>query len=243
MKDNLQDLVEHTYGLGKLDLIKIVGTKTSTQMFALSEDKSVIFSGNFKTPIIEFDGTFGIPNLSKLKTILGFEDYDENAIITVSTQKTDEGVQPSAILFETKTSDFVNNYRFMKKSVVEDKIKSVSFKGATWNIEFEPTVAGILRLKKQHQANSEEETFTVKVENGDLKIYFGDPTTHSGNFIFYPQVTGTLARSMMWPIKTFLAIMDLPGDKTVRISDQGVAEIVIDSGLAIYYYRLPAQIK
>jgi hypothetical protein len=47
----------------------------------------------------------------------------------------------------------------------------------------------------------------------------------------------------MWPVKVFQSIMDLPGDKTVRISDAGAAEIVVDSGLATYRYLLPAQAK
>ena len=119
----------------------------------------------------------------------------------------------------------------------------MTFKGAAWDIEFEPTIAGILRLKKQAQANSEELNFTTKTDNGDLKIFFGDPSTHSGNFVFQPGVTGTLSRTWQWPVKVFLSIMDLPGDKTVRISDQGAAEITVDSGYTVYQYLLPAQAK
>jgi hypothetical protein len=145
--------------------------------------------------------------------------------------------------FETKSGDFINDYRLMAKSIVDEKVKTVTFKGAAWNVEFEPTVAGIMRLKKQAQANNDETTFTAKTENGDLKIFFGDPSTHSGNFVFQPSVTGVLTRAWMWPVKVFLAIMDLPGDKTVRISDQGAAEITVDSGLATYRYLLPAQAK
>ena len=100
-----------------------------------------------------------------------------------------------------------------------------------------------MRLKMQAQANAEELNFTAKTENGDLKIFFGDPSTHSGNFVFQPGVSGTLTRSWMWPVKVFLSIMDLPGDKTVRISDQGAAEITVDSGYSVYQYLLPAQAK
>jgi hypothetical protein len=74
-------------------------------------------------------------------------------------------------------------------------------------------------------------------------VYFGDPSTHSGNFVFHPGVTGNLTRNWMWPVKVFMSIMDLPGDKTVKISDQGAAEITVDSGLAFYQYLLPAQAK
>jgi len=47
----------------------------------------------------------------------------------------------------------------------------------------------------------------------------------------------------MWPVKAFLSIMDLPGGKTVRISDQGATEITVDSGFAIYTFILPAHAK
>ena len=244
MKDNLQDLIQHTHGLGNVDLIKITGTDQETQVNAVAEDKSVIVSGTFKNPNPEFIGTFGMPNLGKLKTILGFDDvYDAESKINVTRVNKDGVDVPSAIHFETKTGDFVNDYRLMSKSIVDEKVKTVTFKGTTWNVEFEPTIAGILRLKKQSSANSEEKNFTVKTENGDLKMYFGDPSTHSGNFVFHPSVNGTLSRQWMWPVKEFMAIMDLPGDKTVRISDAGAAEITVDSGLATYRYLLPAQAK
>jgi len=244
MKDNLQDLIQHTNGLGNVDLIKIVGTQTSTEMYAVSEDKSVLLFGNFKNPITEFEGTFGMPNLGKLKTILGFDEYDSSSIINVTRQSngTDPSV-PSAIHFETKNKDFVNDYRLMSKAIIEEKIKGPGFKGAVWNVEFEPTISGIMRLKKQAQAHSEETHFAMQTVNGDLKILFGDPSTHSGNFVFYPQITGKLAKAWLWPVKVFLAIMDLPGDKKVHVSDQGATEIMVDSGLASYQYLLPAHIK
>jgi hypothetical protein len=243
MKDNLQDLIQHTHGLGVIDLIKVVGTDQETQIAAIAEDKSVIVTGTFKTPLADFIGTFGMPNLVKLKTILGFDDYDDKATINVTRVNKDGVDTPTAIHFETSTGDFVNDYRLMSKTIIEEKVRNVTFKGATWNVEFEPTVAGIMRLKKQASANSEENNFTTKTDNGDLKIYFGDPSTHSGNFVFHTGVSGTLSRQWMWPVKVFQSIMDLPGDKTVRISDAGAAEIVVDSGLATYRYLLPAQAK
>lgn len=243
MKDYLQDLIQHTHGLGVIDLIKITGSAKETLIAAVAEDKSVIVEGTLKSPISDFIGVFGMPNLSKLKTIVGFDEYDDNAKINVTTTNKDGIDIPASIHFETKAGDFVNDYRLMSKVIVEEKVKNVTFKGATWNVEFEPTIAGIMRLKKQAQANSEEPNFVAKTDKGDLKVYFGDPSTHSGNFVFHPGVTGTLSRAWMWPVKVFLSIMDLPGDKTVRISDQGAAEITVDSGLATYRYLLPAQAK
>lgn len=243
MKDYLQDLIAHTHGLGNVDLIKVTGTDKETQINAIAEDKSVIVSGTLKTPVADFIGTFGMPNLGKLKTILGFDDYDADAKISVNKVNKDGVDTPTTIHFETKTGDFVNDYRLMSKAIVEEKVKTVTFKGAAWNVEFEPSVAGIQRLKKQASANSEEEHFIMTTVNGDLKINFGDPSTHSGNFVFHPSVGGTLNKQWNWPVKVFLAIMDLPGDKTIKVSDAGATEITVDSGMATYRYLLPANAK
>jgi hypothetical protein len=61
--------------------------------------------------------------------------------------------------------------------------------------------------------------------------------------VFHPGVSGQLKRAWAWPAKQFVSIMDLTGDKKVRISDDGAAEITVDSGLAVYQYLLPAQSK
>lgn len=244
MKDNLLDIIGYTHSLGIIDLVKIVGTDTETEIHSIAEDKSVIVTGKTKTPVADFIGTFGMPNLTKLKTILGFDVYNDDSAVISMTQSTKDGNEvPSAMHFATKTGDFVNDYRLMSQALIEERVRNVTFKGANWDVEFEPTIAGILRLKKQAQANSEELNFTTKTEDGDLKIFFGDPSTHSGNFVFQPMVTGVLTRSWQWPVKVFLSIMDLPGDKTVRISDQGAAQITVDSGYTVYEYLLPAQAK
>lgn len=239
MKDILLDLVQHTHKLGIIDLIKITGTDQETIIKAVDDAKSVIVEAKMKVAIPQFVGTFGMPNLSKLNTILGFSEYDDTSVITVTSETRNDEVVPTAIHFETKNSDFVNDYRLMSKAIIEEKMKNITFKGATWNVEFNPSVQGILRLKKQAQANSEEPKFTVRVENGDVKMYFGEPSSHSGNFVFHNGVSGTMTKQWMWPVKQFISILDLVGDKTIKLSEQGVASITVDSGIADYTYLLP----
>jgi hypothetical protein len=196
--------------------------------------------GTFAQPHADFMGTFGMPNLSKLKILLNLQEYRENAQLSLTRK--DTGVA-DGINFENATGDFKNNYRFMAAEIVNEKLKTVKFKGVNWHIEFTPTVAAIQRLKMQAQANAEEVNFTAKTDNGDLKFSFGDHSTHSGNFVFHAGVTGTLKRTWSWPIKTVISILDLTGDKIFRISDDGAAQITVDSGLAVYNYILPAQSK
>ena len=241
MKDNLQDLIQYTFGLSNIDLIKVTGTDKQTLISAVAEDKTLIIEGTFHTPLADFIGVFGMPNLGKLKTILSFGDiYDSNAKINVERNNEDA---PTNIHFETKTGNFVSDYRLMAKSIVEEKVKNVTFRGATWDVTFEPSIEGITYLKKQALVNNEETTFVTKTEGTNLRVYFGDASTHSGNAVFQSNIKGSLKRSWQWPVKVFLSIMDLPGNKTVNISDSGVAEITVDSGLSTYRYLLPAQSK
>lgn len=242
MKDILQDLIANTANLGFIELIKITGTDKQTSIGAIAEDKTVLVSGEFKNPHPEFIGTFGMPNLGKLKTILSFEEYDDTSIINVTRDK-DDNDKPVAIHFETKDKSFVNDYRFMAKAVIEEKVKNVTYKGSGWDIEFEPSVASIMRLKKQASANSEEQHFRTGVDGTDLRVYFGDPSTHSGNFIFQSNITGKISNKWQWPVQQVLSILNLAGNKNIKITDQGAMQITVDSGLATYYYMIPAQVK
>ena len=70
MRDHLLDLVEHTFDLGCIDLVKITGTAKETLIAGLAEDRSVVVEGRFLAPVPEFIGTFGMPNLSKLKIFI-----------------------------------------------------------------------------------------------------------------------------------------------------------------------------
>lgn len=245
MKDSLLDLIQHTYGLGCVDLIKITGTDKSTEVSAIGEGNTVIINGKFKKPVRSFEGTFGMPNLEKLKIIVGFDDYDDKSKINMVYETKDGAKTPASIHFETEKGDFINDYRLMGKTLVDSEIANVALKiTPKWEFEFEPTIESTIRLKKQASANSEELHFTTTTDsNGDLRVSFGDPAAHSGNFVFHPNVGGKLAQARKWPVKTFLAILDLPGDKKIKISNQGLIEITVDSGQIDYTYLLPSHSK
>lgn len=240
MKDYLLDLVSHTHDLGCIDLIKITGTDKETVVNGIANERTVILSAKFLTPVADFIGTFGMPNLSKLKILLNLSEYKEAANITVGKRSTGE---PECINFSNKAGDFKNSYRLMASQIVEEQLKTAKFKGANWHIEFEPAASSIQRLKMQQQANSESVSFQVKVENHDLKFYFGDHSSHAGNFVFQSGVSGSLNKTWYYPITEFISIMNLSGDKKISISDDGVAQVVVNSGLAEYTYLLPAQTK
>jgi len=244
MFDYLKDIVQHTYGLGVISMIKVTGTKDSTQINAFDQaTKTVVLNAEFKAPIAEFQGVFGMPNLDRLNTILNIPEYKENAKITVASQKDTEGNDvPASVNFENKTGDFKNAYRFMATAVINDQLKNVKMKPVKWGVEVTPTALSIQKLKFQAMAHSDATTFSSKTENGELKFFFGDAASHAGSFTF-ATTSGTLSKQLNWPVSVVNSILSLPGDKEFKISDDGVAEITVDSGLAVYHYMLPAQTK
>jgi hypothetical protein len=243
MKDILQDLVAHTHALGFIPLVKITADDKETLIESMAEDRSVIISAKTKTPVQEFEGIFGMPNLNKLDIHLKCPEYKEKAKISVTIANRNGEDIPTGLHFENEAGDFENDYRFMSTEIINEKLKSVKFKGATWNIEFEPSVTSIQKLKFQANAHSEENVFQVKTDNGNLVFSFGDASTHAGEFVFEAGVTGKLKQSWAWPVVQVMSILNLAGDKTIKIADAGAMMITVDSGLAEYDYILPAQSK
>jgi hypothetical protein len=243
MKDILTDIVAHTHSLGILPLVKVTGESNSTTIESMAEDRSVILNAKTKKPVAEFQGVFGMPNLDKLNLHLKNPEYKENAKIALNTVVKNDETIPAGLHFENAAKDFINEYRFMSAEVINEKLKTVKFKGATWDIEFEPSMASIGRLKLQANAHSEENVFQVKTENGNLVFFFGDASTHAGSFTFQSGITGKLKQAWAWPVVTVMSILNLDGDKVVKIADAGAMQITVDSGLAVYEYILPAQSK
>ena len=242
MKDILQDVVAHTHALGFLAIVKISNDE-GTQIDSMAEDRSVILSASTHNKVNEFVGTFGMPNLDKLALHLKNPEYQKEAKISVELAERNGETIPTHIHFENASGDFENDYRFMNKAIIDEKLKTVKFKGASWNVTLNPSMASITRMKLQSAAHSEETTFTVKTENDNLVFSFGDASQHAGSFVFQHAVGSELKHAWSWPVAQVQAILNLDGKVTMKISDQGAMAFSVDSGMATYDYILPAQTK
>ena len=208
MKDILQDVVAKTHALGFLNLVKVTGADTTT-IESMAEDRSVILTADTNEAVA--DGTFGMPNLDKLALHLKNPEYQKDAKIDVVKAERNGETIPTHIHFENAVGDFQNDYRFMNQQIIEEKLKSVKFKGANWDVTFNPSMASIARMKLQSAAHSEEPTFNVMTKSGNLVFSFGDASTHAGEFVFQHGVEGTLAHTWSWPVAQVQAILNLDG--------------------------------
>ena len=243
MIDILKDIVKHTHGLGFLDLVKITGTSDSTAIDSMAEDRSVILQGSFHKAQSGMIGTFGMPQLNKLDIHLKCPEYKDKANISVITGTRNGAETPTGIHFENEKGDFKNDYRFMNAEIINEKLKTVKFKGVKWDVEIEPTVSSVQRFNFQSVANTEHNSFVVRTQDGNLVFTFGDQSSHGGEFVFATDVKGTLNKGWSWPVAQVLQILKLSDSAkvTLHFSNEGAMQVSVDSGLGKYQYIIPAQ--
>ena len=243
MKDILQDIVSHTQNLGFLTTVKVTGTDASTVINSMADDRSVIMEAETAAPNPAMIGVFGMPQLQKLKYLLDGAEYKDNAKISLTTAERNGETVPVGIHFENSSGDFKNDYRFMSTEIINEKMKTVKFRGVKWDVEVEPSVAAVQRFNFQAGANNEHPTFLAKTDGGNLKFIFGDASTHGGEFVFAQNVAGKLDRGWTWPVLPILSILKIAdvNNTKMSLSNEGAIQITLDSGLATYKYIIPAQ--
>jgi len=243
MKDILQDIVAHTNKLGFLNIVKVTGTEDKTLIDSMADDKSVIMYAETTNPYPQMIGTFGMPQLEKLRYLVDGKEYQEDAKIEVVTGDRNGDIIPVGLHFENKDGDFKNDYRFMNQAIIEEKLKTVKFRGVNWHVEVNPTVASIQRFNFQAGANTEHTTFLAKTDGDKLVFVFGDQSSHGGEFVFATGITGKITKAWTWPVNAVLSILKIAdaNNTTMSFSNDGAMQITLDSGLATYKYIVPAQ--
>ncbi len=243
MKDILADIVSHTNKLGFLNIVKVTGTEDKTLIDSMADDRSVIMYAETATPYPQMIGTFGMPQLEKLRYLVDGKEYQEDAKIEVVSADRNGDTIPVGLHFENKDGDFKNDYRFMNQEIINEKLKTVKFRGVKWDVEVSPTLNSIQRFAFQAGANTEHTTFLAKTDGDQLKFTFGDQASHGGEFVFASGVTGKLNKGWTWPVVPVLSILKAAdvNNTTMSFSNEGAMQITLDSGLATYKYIIPAQ--
>ena len=242
MKDILQDIVAHTNKLGFLNIVKVTGDDKKTLIDSMADDRSVIMYAETKDPQPSMKGVFGMPQLEKLRYLVEGKEYQDGATIEVVTLTRNGEELPVGLHFENKDGDFKNDYRFMNTEIINEKLKTVKFRGVRWDVEVSPTVSAVQRFNFQAGANTEHTTFLAKTDGDKLIFTFGDQSTHGGEFVFATGVTGKINKAWTWPVSSVLSILKIAdaNNTTMSFSNEGAMQIELDSGIATYKYIIPA---
>jgi len=242
--DSFKDIVKHTAGLGFIDMVKLVGTKTDAKVEAIDADKTVVIFGSMYQPIEGIDTTVGLSQIAVLKGYMDFPLFSgDKSSTTIVTELRNGVTVPTEVKFDSGLGH-LSNYRFMSETMVNEQIKVPPFKGATWNITITPEKKNITNLSYfQGVLGGFEKRFVVSVDKGVLNFNVGDGPTNRTTVPFAENVTGTMKHQWSWPLTQVLSILKLSetaSTTTMNFSDMGALKIDIDSGIGKYSYILPA---
>ena len=243
-RDIVQDIVKHTAGLGFITSVKVTGTNEETTLDAMDADRTVILQAKLHNTVEEFNGEFGLGNLGFLAGVTGLGNYQtDDATVEVVARDRNGVSSPDHLMFKDADGN-TDQYRFMSKEIIEQTLQTVKFKGADWDVTFEPTKAKVSELTQVAGIyGGIEPNFTVKTQDGDLIVTVGAPDgSFTGKRTFASNIEGELNEGYAWPLAQVLAILKLgmSGACVMQISSRGALQISVDSGIGKYDYILPA---
>lgn len=245
MRDILLDIVKHTHSLGFIQAVKIDGNDGSeTNIEAMDDDRSVVLKGKLHNAVQDFKGVIGLGKLGVLSGYLNFDGYSDAQSKIGVVKRERNGEQVAEELQFDSPKGYSANYRFMVSQLIEEKLKTVKFKGVNWDLTIQPTQQNLKDLSYfAGVMGSVESTFVAKTDGTDLKFYIGDGSNDRVEIPFASNVSASLNKGWAWPLAQTLSILKLSdtSNASISFSEQGAMKITIDSGIGLYDYILPAR--
>ena len=245
VNDIFKDILKHTHSLGIFEMVKVTGTLDETVLESVDPEKTVIFKGKLKNPVPDFiDSTVGLSRMGVLDGSLKYPGFDDdNATVSIIKQDRNGTEVPVEIEF-TSPDGTDAHYRFMLADVINQQLKAIKFKGAEFDIEFTPTPKNLKDLTYWNSVlGAYEQNFSPKSDGTNLYFHIGDGVSDRTKVHISDSIEGSVTQDWKWPLDIVLRILRLGdnGIATLSINNQGLLQIVVDSGLGEYTYLLPAK--
>lgn len=245
IKDIFKDILKHTHGLGIFEMVKITGALESTEVETVDADKTVIFKGQTHEPVVDFvDSTIGLSRMGVLQGYLQYPGFDdETAKVEVIKQDRNGDTVPTEIKFTSADGNDAN-YRFMLADVINQQLKSIKFKGADFGINIVPTQKNLKDLSYFNSVlGGYEANFAPKTDGTQLFFHIGDGVSDRTKIAISNEIEGSITKDWRWPLDIVLRILKLSesGNCVMSINDEGLLQIIVDSGIGKYTYLLPAK--
>ena len=210
----------------------------------MDDDRSVVLKGKLHNAVQDFKGVIGLGKLGVLSGYLNFDGYSDAQSKIVVVKRERNGEQVAEELQFDSPKGYSANYRFMVSQLIEEKLKTVKFKGVNWDLTIQPTQQNLKDLSYfAGVMGSVESTFVAKTDGTDLKFYIGDGSNDRVEIPFASNVSASLKKGWAWPLAQTLSILKLSdtSNASISFSEQGAMKISIDSGIGLYDYVLPAR--
>ena len=245
IKDVFKDVLKHTHSLGIFEMVKITGTLDKTEIETVDADKTVIFKGETHNAVPDFvDSTIGLSRMGVLQGYLQYPGFDdENAKQEVVMQDRNGNSVPVEIKFTAQDGNDAH-YRFMLADVINQQLKAIKFKGAEFDVNIVPTQKNLKDLGYFNSVlGGFEANFSPKTDGTQLFFHIGDGVSDRTKILISNDIEGSITKDWRWPLDIVLKILRLSesGNCVMSINDQGLLQIIVDSGIGKYTYLLPAR--
>ena len=246
LKNVLKDVIKHTHGLGIFDLVKIKGDGGETLVETVGEGNSVILKGKMIKEVAEFsDQTVGLSRMGVLDGYLKYPDFDaDGATVKVNTQPRNGVDIPAEVEFKGESNTDAH-YRFQLKETIDAQLKDIPFKGATYDVNIEPTIKNLKDLAYFNGILGAYEADFSPTTDTKKNLYFniGDGACDRTQILIAENVDGDITADMRWNLDIVLRILKLSegADVVLSINNQSLLQITVISSLGIYTYLLPAK--
>lgn len=243
MREVLLDLVKQVGGL--TGALRVVGTDKETVIKGCDETKTLFVEAKLNKPLPEFEGQFGVSNLSLLSGLLMFPNYlTDDATFSVKKRERD-GIQTvEQFEFRNKVTGNDADFRMMDPKHIPDQATIPS--EIPWNVTVVPTKSKVTEFSQLSAlyAAADIKDFGAKTVDGNLIFYLGDEESanHRVSMVFATDVEGELKGSLTWQTFQFLSIMKLVGTHptTLKITSRGVLGVTVDTPYGNYNYFIRA---
>jgi len=218
--DVLLDVLKHTLALGNLEILKVTGSADETKLESMAPDNSVVFKAFLKNPIKEFEGEFGMSQLSVLKGFTEFPPFRTDGATISVKRETKNGKETTTEIIFKDVNSRPANYRLVSAELVPLQPKPMA---SAWDIVVTPTKSKIQELTKAAQIlSAQEEFFYVKNVDGDLRFYIGEPESSSHKiYVSFNQNTAGTLNGLYWSMPQILTILKLI-DENVSFSEMSI---------------------
>lgn len=243
MREQLNDILNHTTPLGILSVIKVTGEKKTTLVESYDDGLSVILKAEAIKPIKEFTGEFAFHQLSILSGYLNFPNFaTDEATLLINTREVGGVETPTELEFDAGNDETKATYRFMDaKFAKQPKLVKASW-DATITLS-KSKVAEFERLAKIF--GSLKPMFMASIEDGKLYFSLGGTSSSDSNAkVFISEIDGSIKGEPFLPISQFLTILKMTKEEEVSVSfNDSAMKIDINSEYFNYSYYLPTRHK
>lgn len=251
--DFFTDLLAHTTPIECFKLLRVdVDAKGHAISDTMDTDtRSVMLDAVATDTVNTITEKFGIQNGQLLNKMLANPAYakDAGGAVQVTKRKDPAARLLPYLEFDGYANNTVGRLQLINENQIDSVLPHPNFKGATWDVVEEAPIAGIKELVA-HAGMFPDPLCYFKINNGGLDITIDDRIidaqstfTFIDNVGLVNNITPQLSMPGCFIASVMIAILSTAGDKVIQISNKGVMQIIVDSGLVVYTYTLPAMIK